>query len=468
MRKMGSVDASFYHIESRATPMHVAGLALFRLPRGIDEEQFLGNLNDVLRSVKEFRKPFGEYVTTGRTGLPYPLYWETDDDLDFDYHVRHSALPQPGRYRELFSLISRVHSKMLDRSRPPWEAYLIEGLQKREFALYLKMHHAAVDGVTGLQIIEGMCSTNKKDRAEYSPLSREALDAFKKARFGDKLRKEPPTQREMKTVAEILKQQFDTSNHVFGVVKGYAKTWMGSGGNLAVPWHDVPRTPLNRNISGSRRFVAQSWDLPRIKQVGLAMEGTINDVVLGMCSGALRRYLIEQGELPEKSLKSLVPVSLRKEGDVESANVVNFIVADLATNQEDPRKRMAVIMGSMREGKDLIQEMTAREAAIYSQFTEVPLILSSILGIADRFPALSTTISNVPGPRKQLYWNGAPMVGVYPVSAIFHGMGLNITLVSYNNALHFGILACRRTVPGMQRLIDHMEDALVELEHMVA
>jgi diacylglycerol O-acyltransferase len=461
-------DAAFFNIEGRRTPMHVAPLLLFRLPKGANEQAFLGRLVEVLCSVENFRKPFGEYVTTGKRGLPFPLYWEVDENLDFDYHVRHAALPQPGRYRELFTLVSRVHGKLLDRSRPLWEAYLIEGLQDRQFALYLKMHHAAVDGVSAIQLIEAMCSTNKKSRAQFSPLSQEVLDAFKKAKFGDKSPTAPPNQRELKTVAEILQQQLDTSNHLFGVIKGYAKTWAGAGGTLAVPWYHIPKTTINRNISGSRRFVAQTWDLPRIKQVGRAVEGTINDVVLAMCSGALRRYLINQGELPKHSLRAMVPVSLRQEGDMESANVVNFIVADLATKYEEPEDRLAVIKDSMREGKDLIREMTPKEASVYAQLTEAPLILTSLLGIAERFPALSTTISNVPGPRKQLYWNGAPMVGMYPVSAIFHGLGLNITLVSYNNKIHFGIVACRRTVPRMQRLIDYMEDALVELEEMVA
>jgi diacylglycerol O-acyltransferase len=463
------MDAGFLQLESRETPMHVAGLNLFSLPEGADEERFLGKLGDVLCSVDDFRKPFGEYVTTGKAGPLGPLYWQKDEHLDIEYHVRHSALPEPRRYRELFALVGRLHSTLLDRSRPLWEAHLIEGLPDRQFALYLKMHHAAIDGAGALHIIEGMCAPNKKTRARHSPLSREAHEAYKKAKFGKEYGQKPPTKRELKSVAEALRAQFDASSNIYGVLKGYTKTWMGRGGALAVPWHHVPRTSLNRHVSGARRYVAQSWDMGRIKRIGRAVGGTVNDVVLAMCSGALRRYLIEHGELPKDSLKAMVPVSLREKGDVTSANVVNFITADLGTHHADPEDRMETILASMREGKDLIRGMSKREANIYTQLTQVPLMLSTVLGLADHLPpALSTTISNVPGPRKQLYWNGARLNGIYPVSAVFHGLALNITLVGYNNRLDFGITACRRAMPQVQRLIDYMEESVVELEEMLA
>lgn len=468
MRRVSMLDASFLHLESRETPMHVAGLNLFTLPEGADEREFMHELSQVLRSVQEFRKPFGEFITTGRTGPMGPLYWKRDDDLDIDYHVRRSRLPEPGRYRELFVLVARLHSTLLDRNRPLWVAYLIEGLQDRQFALYLKMHHAAIDGAGALHIIEGMCSANRRLRARHSPLSIEAYEAYKKARFGNNYGEPAATRRQLKSVAEALRQQLEAPSHVYGLLKGYAKTWLGAGGALAVPWYQVPRTSLNRNVSGARRYVAQSWELQRFKRVSRAVGGTVNDVVLAVCGGALRRYLLDLDDLPRHSLKAMVPVSLRAANDVTSANVVNFITANLATKHADPDTRMRVIMDSMREGKELIRGMTAREASIYGSLTQTPLLLSALLGLADRFPALSTTISNVPGPQKQLYWNGASLDGIYPVSAIFHGLALNITLVGYNGRLHFGITACRRSLQRVQRLVDHMDDALTELESMIA
>jgi len=467
MRRIPLLDASFLQLETRQTPMHVAPLALFTLPKGANEQRFMARLVEVLRSTTEFRKPFGERVVTGKTGPIGPMYWEEDSEIDLDYHIRHSALPQPGRYRELFALVSRLHSTLLDRNRPLWEVHLIEGLQDRQFALYMKMHHAAIDGVAGLQIMESMCSTNKKTRIEHAPLSLEVYEAYKKAKYGNKARPAAPTDRELKSVAELLKKQLDTSTNVYTLLKGYAKAWTGSGGGLAVPWYHVPRTSINTNISGSRRYVAQSWSMDRVRSVGRAVGGTINDVVLAMCSGALRRYLLARNELPRHSLKAMVPVSIRARGDVQSANVVNFITADLATRQQDPEKRLAAIMKSMREGKEMIRGMSATEASIYTQLAQVSGLLTVMLGLADQFPSFSVGISNVPGPSKQLYWNGAAMDGLYPVSAIYHGIALNITLVGYNNHLDFGFTACRRAVPQVQRIIDHMEDSLVELEEMI-
>jgi diacylglycerol O-acyltransferase len=223
---------------------------------------------------------------------------------------------------------------------------------------------------------------------------------------------------------------------------------------------------MNTSVAGARRFVAQSWEFGRIKAVCAATGGTVNDVVLAMCSGALRRYLLSQNELPRHSLKAMVPVSLREEGDLDSANAVAFITADLATSVKDPQKRLAAIKASMVAGKELLGGLSAREAAIYMQITQLPMLLTSALGLASKFPAFSTVISNVPGPRKQLYWNGASLDGIYPASIVFDGFAMNITLVSYNKSLDFGIIACRRSLPGVQRLIDYLEESLQELEEV--
>jgi len=466
MRKINLADASFLYLEKREIPMHVAGLLLFTLPERANYQKFMGDLGRILKSGEELRKPFEEYVTTSKLGQIGGLYWEKDKNLDFDYHVRHSALPKPGRYRELFALVSRLHGTLLDRSRPLWEAHLIEGVQDRQFALYLKMHHAAVDGTTGLQIATGMCSTNKRTKTAYSPLSLEAYEKLKQEKYGASPGRIVPKRSELATVFEVLKQQFDSSVSLAGVVREYAKTWLGTGAGLAVPWHQVPRTPMSSRISGSRRFVAQSWSLDRVRTIQKAMDATVNDVVLAICAGALRRYLASQNISPRHSLKALVPMSLRNAADVDSSNAVGCITADLATNITDPEKRFRKIKQSTEAGKALLKGLSAREAQLLWQLTQLPTLLTSLLGIVDRMPTFSTIISNVPGPRKQLYWNGAPLNGVYPVNIPFDGMAMSITLVSYNNMLDFGLIACRRSMPDMQRMIDFIEDSLVELEEI--
>ena len=462
MRRIELADAGFLLAERRETPMHVGGVNLFTLPDGADEHKFLEGLAGVLRNADSFRKPFGEYVVSKPTGM----FWETDDNMDLDYHIRHSALPKPGRYRELFALASRLHSVLLDRNRPLWEIHLIEGLQNRQFAVYNKMHHAAIDGVGAMHITRGMCSTSKSGRINHAPLSMEAYDAYKASRSSNRTRQVTPRESELRAVADAVKQTFDSGTNLMGAMRRFSGAFLGRSGNLAVPWHNVPKTSINTKVSGARRFVAQSWEFDRVKAVCKALDGTLNDIVLAMCSGALRRYLESRNELPRHSLKAMAPVSLREEGDVASANAVGFITADLATNIKDPEKRLRAIQQSMRAGKELLQGLSSREASIFMQLTQLPAVVTSVLGLADKFPAFSTVISNVPGPREQLYWNGARLDGIYPASIVFDGFAMNITLVSYNNKLDFGIVACRRSLPQIQRSIDYLEDALQELEEV--
>ncbi len=213
--------------------------------------------------------------------------------------------------------------------------------------------------------------------------------------------------------------------------------------------------------------MAQSWPADRVRAVSKKAGVTLNDVVLAMCSGALRRYLDEEHEHPEHSLRALVPVSVRQKDDFESSVAISYIVADLGTRSDDPAERLATIVESTRAGKQMLKGLTAKEASLYATLIQAPLFVASLAGVADWFPPVSTVISNVPGPRKQLYWNGAPLIGSYPVSAVFHGFALNITLISYHGNLDFGIIACRESAPRVQRLIDYLETSLSELEEIV-
>ncbi len=458
MRRVDMTSAAFLLAEKRETPMHVGGVNLFTLPDGVDEHEFLSSLADVLRNVEDFRKPFGDYAKA----TPLGFYWEEDDKIDLDYHVRHSALPNPGRYRELFALVSRLHSTLLDRNRPLWETHLIEGLQNRQFALYNKMHHAAIDGVGAMHLTRSSYSTRKSERIDYSPFSQYAYERYKAEKFGNR----PPPEQEVRTALDALKQNFDSAINLATAMSRFGNAFVGRSGNLAVPWHNVPKTSINTRVTGARRFVAQSWEFERVRAVCKALDGTINDTVLAMCSGALRRYLISHNELPKHSLKAMAPVSLRAEGDLDSTNAVGFITADLATNIRDPERRIRKIQDSMRAGKSLLQDLSPGEAAVFMQLTQMPAVVTTILGLAAKYPAFSTVISNVPGPREQLYWNGARLDGIYPASIVFDGFAMNITLVSYYKSLDFGIVACRRSLPEIQRFIDYLEEALQELEEV--
>lgn len=465
MRPISLPDASFLLAEKRQTPMHVGGLHLYTFPKGVKRHQFIADLLDLLRTDEPYRRPFGEYVTTGRAGPLGRLYWREDEHFDIDYHVRHSALPWPGRYRELFMLVSRLHGQLLDRNRPLWEMHLIEGLKGNQFALYSKMHHAAIDGMSAMHMTSAMYSPDPAARSQHSPLSRENYNLYKQ-RLLERREPLPPNGREVRNVITALADHFETGIHLGSALRRFASVYLGRGGDLAAPWYRIPHTSINTRVTGARRFVAQSYALPRVQAVCRACGGTLNDVILAMCAGALRRYLASHNEHPDWSLKAMAPISLRETHDLDSSNAVGFITADLATDEADPERRLRRIQASMAAGKALYQSLSPREATLFTVLTQVPTLLTSVLGLAGQLPAFSTVVSNLPGPRRSLYWNGAHLEGIYPASVVFDGFALNITLVSYRDQLDFGIVACRRAMPQVQRLIEYLEDALGELEDM--
>lgn len=462
MKKLTAMDKGFLIGESRETPMHVAGLSLFTLPDGVDEREYLHSLAQNLHTTGALLPPFGDRLKMGKLGMAGDIYWEPDPSLDMDYHVRHSALPAPGRYRELFNLVSRLHSTLLDRNRPLWETHLIEGLPNRQFALYNKTHHAAVDGMRSVHISRCMLSNDPNLILQESPLSLSTWETYKAGLAG--VEQSILSDQGIRNVADRLKASFNSGQHYYDAVKSTAQAYRGKGGDLTLPHMRVPRSSLNTKIDGARRFVAQSWPFARVRAVGKAFDGSFNDAVLAMCAGALCRYMQQHAELPTDSLKSFVPVSIRAKGDVDSTNAVAAITVDLATNIEDPAKRFQVIKNSVRAGRLLYEGMSPQEIQLYTMLMSSPGMLMESLGVTRVPPPYNIAISNVPGIQEQVYWNGARLDGSYPLSIVNHGMAMNITLVTNNQNVDFGIIACRRSVPQVQRLIDYMEDALVELE----
>tara|TARA_R110001592_G_scaffold337300_1_gene623555 strand:- start:160649 stop:162211 length:1563 start_codon:yes stop_codon:yes gene_type:complete len=464
MRKMPLTDAFFLMSESRRTPMHVGGVNLFTLPKDVDDASFLANLGEILSREGNLRRPFGEKLKLGAMGVAGNIFWEEEDELDMQYHVRHSALPKPGRYRELFALVSRLHSTLLDRSRPLWEMHLIEGLQNRQFATYFKAHHCAIDGVGSMHMMSSMYSTNARAKVKVSPFSLEAYEIYKRQLANTAPATSRPRDAEVRAVVEVLRSQLGGTVNVARALRESANVWLGRNKAMAVPFHKVPKSSVSTHITGARRFVAQSWPFERVRAMGRAYDGTLNDAVMAMCSGALRKHLQEQRDLPKISLKAMAPVSVRAAGDMDSANAVGMVIVDLATNVRDPAKRFRAIKESMDASKAQLQQLSSAEIQAYTAISQAPLLLTSLTGLASRFPAFSTVISNVPGPREKRYWNGARLDGMYPVSIPMDGSAVNFTLVSNNENLDFGIVACRKSVPQVQRLIDYMEESLVELE----
>jgi diacylglycerol O-acyltransferase len=450
MKALGTVDTSFLIAESRMMPMHTGGLMLFSYPEGAHEahEDWLHETLSGNDDPKAVQYPFNQKVVwpLRRLGLPH---WVTDDHLDTHYHVRHSALPKPGRYREMFSLVSRLHSTRLHRDRPLWEAHIIEGVEDNRFALYMKTHHSMIDGVGAMRMLRACLSSDPDERDMPAPWNM------------------PRPRGQQNGSPDARGAVAATAGAMGGVLKFAAAVRHRDKHGMIAPFQ-TPLTILNGRVTGSRRLVAQSWSLPRVKKVAKALNATINDVVLAMSGGALRRYLIDQGALPDQPLTAMTPVSFRPaDADIEG-NSFSVVFASLATELGDPLDRLRAIQNSMGEAKRLLKGMNAADIPIFTTIVALPVLLPHLLRVSGRTrPTFNVTVSNVPGPREQLYWNGAPLEGMYPLSIVTHGQALNITVTSCGDSLDFGIVACRRSVPSAQRLIDHLDEALVELERSV-
>ncbi|MEO8554314.1 MAG: wax ester/triacylglycerol synthase family O-acyltransferase, partial [Kofleriaceae bacterium] len=367
-----------------------------------------------------------------------------------DYHLRHSALPRPGRIRELLSLVSRLHGTLMDRTRPLWEVNLIEGLADGRVALYVKVHHAMFDGVAAMKMMTHLLTP---DATEMKPPIW-AQVREKRERPAQAAEEHPPglLERALKMGAEIFP----------GVQSGLRELVRDETLAHAQPYQ-APPTMFNVRISGSRRFAAQSFSLDRFQAIGKAASATVNDVTLAICSGTLRRYLLAHDALPDKPLTAMVPVSVR-DPNQDGGNALAILIANLATHLEDPLERLKLIVESTTLAKDRLAKMSKLERVAHAAAMSAPMGASMVTGHAKRRPIYNVVISNVPGPKQKLFLNGMRLDESYPVSIPVDYLALNITITGYNNELGFGYTACRRSVPQLQRMLDYTDEALTELE----
>ncbi len=452
----------FMIAESRNTPMHVGGLQLFDLPDGAgpdwSRENFESSLQHEDIAPLYLKRPQRSLALGGAWG------WRPDEQFDLEYHVRHSALPAPGRIRELLELCGRLHGTRLALERPLWEMHYIEGLDDGRFAVYSKLHHALVDGIAAMRLLQATLSTDPDDVDNPPPwASRKVARRVEKeqAVLGDRLLDLP-----LGAVRSAMAISAEAAGLPGALVKTLNRGLRNETAPLALY---APRTILNRQITGARRFAAQDWPIERVKRIGRSTGTTINDVVLAMCSGALRHYLLELDALPSASLVAMVPVSLKlKEAGIASAaggNAVGTIMVRLGTDLDDPADRLQTIHDGVTGGKEALAGMTPAQFVAMSGLGVTPLVLAPMLrmhGITR--PPFNLVISNVPGPKKPLYMNGARLSGMYPLSVPYHGQAINITCTSYVDNLNFGITGCRRTAPRLQRLLTHLDHELAALE----
>jgi diacylglycerol O-acyltransferase len=488
MTAVGPLDAMFLLGETREQPMHVGGLMLFELPEGARDQVFPDGTRDyVSRLYQEIVEDqavnplFTRRVRNKAMDLGY-WSWDQDREIDLEYHVRLSGLARPGRYRELFELTSRLHGTLLDRRRPLWEMHLIEGVQGRRFAIYSKVHHSMVDGVSALRLMQ---ATLTADPTQTDMPATYALPTEPRP-------EEPAGERStgLPTPAELVAAAGRISGEVGRMVGGAGRAMGGVGRLLAdlaglspvglrsalhALQHEhssvafkAPQTVFNQPITGSRRFAAQSWPMERLEKVRALTGATLNDVMLGMCSGALRNYLLELDSLPDKGMTAMVPVSLRAaENSPGRGNSLATLIADLATDERDPERRIRRIMDSTTYGKSVLSQLTPMQNLMIGALGLGSAGPAAVIpGLAGRTPPpYNLVISNIPGPAESpLYWNRSRLLGMYPASIVLNGQALNISVTSYDHELHFGLTGCRRTVPHLQRLLAHLETALLELE----
>ncbi|TCO49225.1 WS/DGAT/MGAT family acyltransferase [Kribbella antiqua] len=467
MTRVGPLDAMFLLGESREQAMHVGGLMVFELPEGAGRDHvfpersrdYVARLYRDIVEVQTVNPLFGRRVRNRVADLGY-WSWEQDADVDLEYHVRLSALPRPGRFRELFELTSRLHGTLLDRRRPLWEMHLIEGVEGRRFALYSKIHHSMIDGVTALRWMQQTLTpdpTRTNMPATYALPDAGGSRAPTRGLVGNAAQAVGGTARLLADLAGLTPVG----------LKALVRTLQYEHSAAAF---QAPRTVFNQSITGSRRFAAQSWPIERLEKVRAITGATLNDGMLAMCSGALRNYLLELNALPGKALTAMVPVSLRSRDEAPGGgNSLATMIADLATDEPDPGLRIRRIMASTSYGKGVLSQLTPLQNLMLGALGFAVAGPAAVIpGVASHStPPYNLVISNIPGPAESpLYWNRSRLLGMYPASIVLNGQALNISVTSYDHHLHFGLTGCRRTVPHLQRLLLHLETALADLENI--
>jgi diacylglycerol O-acyltransferase / wax synthase len=488
MRQLSGMDVSFLNMESPTTYGHVSSLNVYD-PTGAPGGAGLEATKKLVMERIDQLAPFRRRLVQVPLGLDLP-YWIEDPNFDIDFHIRHHAVPPPGTSEQLAEVVSRIVARPLDRSRPLWEMYIIEGLEGGLIAQLTKVHHAAIDGAAGAAMLAIILDVDPTTRPGNEPATWKVDEIpsdqdLLRITAGEYIKRpEKMVRLTVRTLRELADST--SSGGLRALADVIAQPIPGPLGQLmrnrlrgpnneidtppALPPTPAPRTPWNRPISAHRRFAFSTIPLDDAKQVRRAAGCTFNDVVMAVCSGALRRYLIAHDALPDEPLIAMVPVSVRtgNEGDAYQ-NRVSALLANLATDEPDPLKRLAAVQQSMTSAKENFATIPAEALQDFTQFAPPAIAaramrMYSRLRIADRMnPPFNLIISNVPGPSYPLYSAGAELKHFYPVSTIVDGQGLNITVQSYRGNLDFGIVADRELVPDVWTITDYLRESMDEL-----
>jgi WS/DGAT/MGAT family acyltransferase len=453
MGRLSTLDYAFLALETAASPKHVAGLQVFDLPENA-APGFLDGLYETFRSSQPVA-PFDQKLKHS-LGLPT---WVEDKAIDLDYHVRRCVLPAPGSRSQLVELVAELHEERLDRTRPLWQFHLIEGVKGgKRFAAYLKIHHAYMDGAKVSARVTRVLSESPDD-LEIAPF----WSAHRSARS------ESPKKRSL-----MQKLQGGVHQLGQGAVTAVQLGLLNVGhlfqalhmikGGLPLPF-SAPKSLINQPLTPPRSVAAVDLPLPLVRGVAKANKVKVNDVILEVCDSALRRYLSERGEAIEEPLIAQVPIALEQAQANQVGNQITIALLELATTEPDPSLRLQEISNNATTVKQKFSKVTPSTAQTYTVFWQTIAEVFNMVGLTGRArPLGNVLVSNLPGPKKRLYLRGAPVIGIYPISAIPPGMTLNITIYTYANMMHFGMIAGREAIPDLERLAEYIEAGLRELE----
>ncbi len=472
MRQLTSLDAQFLALETPRQSGHVGGLAILDPSTRVDKTLDCAAVRKLLRERLPLLPPFRWRLAEVPLGLDYP-YWIDDEDFDLDYHVREIALPKPGSDKQLAEQVARIQSRPLDRTRPLWELYIIDGLESGHIAMLTKIHHAVIDGMSGAEIMGLLLDLAPEGRELPAPTG----DGYagRPSSVGMLARSLLGVPRyPLRALRSLPRAVPNVDETPFAALPGAGTvsriTGRLTGNNRPRSDLRAPKTRFSGRVSAHRRFAFGQLDLAEVKAVKKVHGVTVNDVVVSICAGAVRRWLLEHDDLPDEPLVAQVPVSVRTSDQIGTyGNRIMLMSAPLHTDIEDPVERLEVThesLGDMKERHKALPAELLQDAnhfvppAIFSRAAQMTFRLATSVGR----PTWNLVISNVPGPQIPLYLAGARLMANYPVSVITDGMGLNITVMSYDGHMDFGIVADREQMPDVWCLLDWLAEELEELK----
>ncbi len=464
MRQLSGLDATFINLETPNAPMHIGGLAIYDQSSAPGERVTFKGILANIESRLHLAACYRQKIVQLPYGLDHP-YWIEDENFDLEFHVRHIALPKPGDWRQLCIQAARLHSRPLDRNKPLWEMYVIEGLDGVDglppgsFAIQTKIHHAAIDGVSGTEILTAI--HDLMPDAAPAPPEQEWIAESEPTLVELALRSTVNNIRQPLRFAQVLAE----------AAPPVIRQMLAKRDDDADPPSDVPRTRFNGKVSPHRVFEARTFSLADVKQIRKAVEGaTVNDVILSVCGGALRRYLTHHHELPKESLSAFAPISVRTEDEAGTAgNKVSGMFVSLHSDEPDALTRLEKVRKTTRESKEMTEAIGARNLADVTQF--MPGMLAGVAGrliartglMSRMAPVANCVVSNVPGPQVPLYFTKALMVANFGLGLPMDGMGLFHAVLSYNGTITVSITGCREQIPDPGFYAECIEEAFSEL-----